>query len=131
MTSSAVFGRFSSVVMVSPYSTPGSHAHHGRPAYRQRGRGGASRRGSLLPERAHVDRAEPGHRVLARHLDGLVQAGALQDVEPADLLLGLRERAVRDQRLVATDPHRPAIAGGPELVAAGEQNPAALHLVHP
>jgi Pyridoxamine 5'-phosphate oxidase len=63
-----------------------------------------------FPERPHVDRAVPGDRVLGRHLDSLLQAGAFQDVKPADLLLGLGERAIGDQYLAAAHADRPGVA---------------------
>jgi hypothetical protein len=41
--------------------------------------------------------------VPGRDLDGLLQAAALDEVEPAHRLFRLRERPVRDQRLAAAD----------------------------
>jgi hypothetical protein len=46
-----------------------------------------------------------GDGVPGRDLDGLLQAAALDDVEPADRLPGLGERTVGDERLPVTDTH--------------------------
>jgi hypothetical protein len=67
---------------------------------------------------------------LPADLDGLVQVGALQDVEPGDLLLGLGERAVADQHLAATLADRGGVADRPEPLAQ-PPHPAAVHLGHP
>ena len=48
-------------------------------------------------DRPDLDGAVPGRRVLGRHLDGLVEIGAVDHVVPGDLLLGLGERPVADQ----------------------------------
>jgi hypothetical protein len=54
-------------------------------------------------------------------LDGLLQAAALEDVEPADRLLGLGERPVGDDRLPVANAdgarsarRRQLIAGDPD-----------------
>ena len=57
-------------------------------------------------EGTHLDRAEPGHRVLGGHFDRLVKIRALEDVETSDLLLGLRERAVGDDNLAVLEANR-------------------------
>src|SRR6266496_3394669 len=46
----------------------------------------------LRPEWTHLDRPDPGHRMLRGHLDRLLQVRALDQVEAEDLLLGLRDR---------------------------------------
>ena len=50
---------------------------------------------SAPPERPDLDRPHLGHRVPRRDLDRLLEAAALEDVEAADDLLGLGERARR------------------------------------
>ena len=59
-----------------------------------------SGRTSIVPVRASP---RPRDRVFGRDLDCLVQAAALDDVEPADGLLSLDERAVGDDRLPVAD----------------------------
>jgi CubicO group peptidase (beta-lactamase class C family) len=55
------------------------------------------------PYRPDLDLAEPGHRVRGGHLHGLLEAGALEHVVPADDLLGLGERPVADQDLTVAN----------------------------
>ena len=50
--------------------------------------------GRLRGERSDFDRAELSDGMLGGDLDRLVQIGAFDDVEPADVLLGLGERTV-------------------------------------
>ena len=50
---------------------------------------------SVPPERPDFDRPELRNRMPGGDLDGLLEAPALDDVEPADRLLRLGERAVR------------------------------------
>src|SRR5262249_40982989 len=64
--------------------------------------------------RPDFDPAVPGHRVRAGDLDRFRKVGALEQVEPDDQLLGLRERAVGDERLAVADAH------GPRLGRRGE-----------
>src|SRR5437868_2777006 len=58
---------------------------------------------SFSPERPDLDRPRFGDWVSGRDLDGLLQAFAFDDVEPADCLLGLDEWPVGDDRLSAAD----------------------------
>src|SRR4029077_14470471 len=51
--------------------------------------------------------------MLGGHLDGLVHIPALDQAEPAHLLLGLGERPVGEQQLAAAHPHGPALRRGP------------------
>src|SRR5215213_2223351 len=74
-----------------------------------------------FPKRPDLDRAELRNRVPGGHLDGIVEVGALDDVEAPHLLLGLRERAVREQDLVFANPHR----GG--FTARTQPRPAPQH----
>src|SRR5512132_1234474 len=63
-------------------------------------------------------------------LDRLVDTAALDDVEAADDLLRLGERAVGDRRLAVPDTHGPAAARRRELVAR-YPHPACLQIVEP
>ena len=67
---------------------------------------------STPPERPDFDRPRLGGGVPGRDLDGLVHAAALDDVEPADHLLGLGERTVGDDRLPVADADWLARRGG-------------------
>jgi hypothetical protein len=58
---------------------------------------------SVPPEWPHFDRPVLGSGVPGRDLNRLVQAAALDDVEPADYLLGLGERTISDDRLPVAD----------------------------
>src|ERR1700761_7124377 len=49
--------------------------------------------------------------MLGRHRDRLVQRRALDQAEPAHLLLGLGKRPVGEQQLAAAHPHRLALGG--------------------
>jgi hypothetical protein len=75
--------------------------------------------GRLFPERPDVDGAEPGYRMLGRHLQGLLHVGALHDVQAPGPLPGLSERPVRDQRLATTDPPRPDLTSGRSSLPPG------------
>jgi hypothetical protein len=57
-------------------------------------------------DRANLDRAPPGRRMLGRYLDGLVQISAVDHVVAGDLFLGLGERAVTDQQFLTANPAR-------------------------
>ena len=60
-----------------------------------------------LGDREHLDSRSRALRHLAGKLERLVAALALDDVEPSDRFLRLRERPVRDERLLAgTDDRR-------------------------
>jgi hypothetical protein len=72
----------------------------------------------------------PGVRVLGRHLDGLVEVGALQQVEAEHLLLRLRERAIGDQHVAAADADGGAVGRRPQAVA-DQPDTATVHLGHP
>src|SRR5690349_16754909 len=84
----------------------------------------------LRPHRPDLDLAEPGHGMRRGHLDGLLQAAALEHVVPADDLLGLSERPVADQDLAVTDQHRLGLLGGPEPVTV-QPDAAGDHVVEP
>src|SRR5215218_2202344 len=60
-------------------------------------------RWSAPPERPDLDRPRLRDRMARRDLHGLLEAAALDDVEPADGLLRLGERAVGHQRLAVAD----------------------------
>jgi hypothetical protein len=68
--------------------------------------------------------------VLGRHLDRLVEVGAIDDVEASDELLGLGVRAVGDDDLAAADPYlRPP--RDPVQPIAEHADAAAVHLLDP
>jgi CubicO group peptidase (beta-lactamase class C family) len=77
-----------------------------------------------------LDLAEPGHRVCGGHPDGLLQAGALEHVVPADDLLGLGERPVADQDLAVAHQHCLGFLSGPEPVAV-QPDAAGDHVLEP
>src|SRR6516162_11854116 len=83
--------------------------------------------GPYLPD---LDLAEPGHRMRGGYPHGLLQAGALEHVVPADDLLGLGERPVADQDLTVADQHGPGFLDGPEPVAV-QPDAARDHVVEP
>ena len=56
------------------------------------------------------------HRVFGRDVDSLVKVGALYDVEPGYLVLGLRVRAVGQQHLTVADANRGGVARRPGAV---------------
>src|SRR5215208_3541371 len=85
---------------------------------------------SSPPERPDLDRPRLGDRVPGRDLDGLLQTAALDDVEPAERLLGLGERTVGDDRLPVTDADRARPARRSQLVAGDPAAPR-LELVQP
>src|SRR5918996_1415936 len=58
-----------------------------------------------VPERPHLDAAQARRRYSLGHLDGLVEVPCLDQVEPAELLLGLGERAVGRRKPAAPHPH--------------------------
>ena len=66
--------------------------------------------------------------IFDRDLDRLVEVLAVDQVEAADLLLGLRERAVGGEDLAVADPHGGGVGGGPQPLAALEHAPPA-HLL--
>src|SRR5207249_5773987 len=80
---------------------------------------------SVPPEWPDLDRPSPCDRVFGRDLDGLLQAAALDDVEPADGLLSLDERTVGDDRLAVADADGSGPARRRQLVPG---DPAALRL---
>ena len=68
-----------------------------------------------------------GARDLGRPLDRLVEVVAVQHVVAAELLLGLRERAVGEHALAVTDAHGGGRGGGLEAVAGRRSiSPASL-----
>src|SRR6202021_2045777 len=67
-----------------------------------------------LPQWAQLAGSDAGDRMAGRDVDGLLQAGALEHVEPGHLLLGLGERAVADQHLTVTDANCDGLADRPE-----------------
>src|SRR6185312_7450935 len=84
----------------------------------------------LRPHGPDLDLAEPGDGMRRGHLDGLLQAAALEHVVPADDLLGLGERPVADQDLAVAHQHRLGLLGGPEAVAV-QPDAARDHVVEP
>jgi hypothetical protein len=66
----------------------------------------------------------------APDLDGLLQAAALDDVEPADRLLRLGERTVGDDCLPVADTDGACVARRSQLVAADPDAPR-LEVVQP
>jgi hypothetical protein len=68
--------------------------------------------------------------VLARDLDGLVEIGALDDVDPRDVLLALDEGAVCHEHLSAALAHRRRVLGGAQPVTELAHT-AAVHLLDP
>src|SRR4029079_13263239 len=83
---------------------------------------------SHLPDRAHLDRAGRGAGDLRRDLDRLVEVGAVDGVEPADLLLRLGEGTVGGEDFAVTHLDGGRVGGGPEPLAAGE-HAAFAHLL--
>src|SRR4029079_13078299 len=83
---------------------------------------------SHLPDRAHLDRAGRGAGDLRRDLDRLVEVGAVDGVEPADLLLRLGEGTVGGEDFAVTYLDGGRVGGGPEPLAAGE-HAAFAHLL--
>src|SRR5947209_17885571 len=83
-----------------------------------------ARRGLQLPDRPHLDASVPGAGDLRRDADGLVEVLAVDEIEPADLLLGLGERPVRRQDLAVTYPDAAGVGGRPATLAC--LAPAAL-----
>jgi hypothetical protein len=69
-----------------------------------------------------------GDGVPGRDLDGLLQAAALDDVEPADRLPGLGERTVGDERLPVADTHG---RGAASQLVAGDPVAPCLDVVQP
>src|SRR5204863_8052009 len=88
------------------------------------------------PDPTYVDVAAIAARDLLRALDGLLLGGALDQVEAAEGLLGLGERAVHDLSLAGLDPDPAGFAVGPESLAVDHlarrlellgEAPVALH----
>ena len=74
-----------------------------------------------VPDRPDLDRAVPGGRDPRRELDRLVEVAGLDEVEAAEGLLGLGERAVGRDRLAVLDPDRRRARGRLERLAGLEQ----------
>jgi hypothetical protein len=89
------------------------------PLGRQLSSSGQNGRSSIIPAQAIG--------CFGRDLDGLVQVGALEDVEAGDLVLGLRVRAVGQQHLTVAHPHRGRVARRPGAVTH-QPDPLAVHL---
>jgi len=68
--------------------------------------------------------------VAGRDLDRLLEAAALEDVEAADHLFGLGERAVGDDRLPVADADGPGSVRRSQPVA-GDPDAARLEVVQP
>src|SRR5580704_9795356 len=83
-----------------------------------------------LPERPDLDPAEPRDRMRRGHLHRLVDIRALEDVEAADDLLGLGERAVADHDLAVPHLDRLGLARRPEPVAV-QPDTAGDHVIEP
>lgn len=84
----------------------------------------------VLPERPHLHGPDGGHGMPRGRLDRLLQAVALQDVEPGDVLLRLRERTVAAQHLTPAHPHGDGLGGEREAVAV-QAYPAVSEVFHP
>src|SRR5439155_22618872 len=79
----------------------------GSPEHAPTRRGRRARARSVLDHRPDLDRsAAPGRRDLRGELDRFVDRAALDEVEAAEVLLRLRERAVRRERLSVVDADR-------------------------
>jgi len=74
----------------------------------------------ILRDRPHLDAADPRPRDPRGHLDRLVQIARLDDVVAAELLLGLRVRAVGGGDPALPDADRRRGGGRQEPVAPGE-----------
>src|SRR5437764_14919700 len=61
---------------------------------------------SCLGEPPQLERAERRHRMLRSDLERLVEIGAVEHVEAADLMLRLRDRPVADLNLAVPHPNR-------------------------
>ncbi|HYB30068.1 MAG TPA: hypothetical protein VEF89_25900 [Solirubrobacteraceae bacterium] len=68
--------------------------------------------------------------MLSRHLHRLIQIRALKDVEPPDLLFGLRKRAIRDHDLATADADRRGVLRARELLTL-HLHATPVHLPHP
>src|SRR5437764_14643764 len=86
--------------------------------------------GSVSPERPGLDGPHLRKRMRSGDLDGLVEAVALEDVEPADRLLRLDERAVRHELPAVAHANRAGAPRRRELVAR-HPDPTRLHVVEP
>src|SRR5260221_2448748 len=71
-----------------------------------------------LPDRPDLDAPQPRRGDLRRHLDRVVQVPGLDEIEPAELLLGLGEGAVGGGHLAVPDPHGRGGLGLPPRLAA-------------
>src|SRR5262245_41809686 len=67
--------------------------------------------GSAAPERPDFDRPDLGDRMAGCDFDGFLEALGLDDVEAADGLLRLRERAIGHDRLSVAYSHGPRAPG--------------------
>src|SRR6266550_5450389 len=85
---------------------------------------------SVSPEWPDLDRPGPSHRVSGRDLDRLLEAAALDDVEPADRLFAFDERTICDDGLSVADADRAGSAGRSQLIA-GDPAAARLEVVEP
>src|SRR5260370_41086983 len=82
---------------------------------------GAARLGVLeLLDRPHLDAPEARGREPGRHRASLVDVLGLDEEEPAELLLRLRERAVGGGHLAPADPDRPRGPRALQRVGAAE-----------
>src|SRR5438874_13569333 len=85
---------------------------------------------SVAPEWPHLDRSELRDWMAGGDLDCFLEAVALDEVEPADRLLRLRERAIGDELLPVAYTHRAAAPWRRQLVT-GDPSAACLQVVEP
>src|SRR5690348_16841145 len=79
---------------------------------------------------SQLEDPEPGAGVLRRDLEGLVEVGALQDVEAGDVTLVVGDGPVTEDRLARSNANRPALGEGAEHVAL-KADTATVHLLAP
>src|SRR5581483_3754283 len=82
---------------------------------------------SHLPDRAHLDRPVRGGRDPRRDLDGVVEVLRVDEEEPADLLLRLREGAVRREHLAVANPDGRGGRRGAQPLTAPQDVTELLH----
>src|SRR5262245_22655118 len=83
---------------------------------------------SLRRTRVDFDPAEAGHGMLCGNLDGLVEAGALEQIEAAEPFPGLGKRTVRNQHLALAPTHGPGVVHTLETMAEDPRFPAVDHV---
>src|SRR5215831_6869418 len=76
------------------------------------------------PQRPDLDPTEAGHGMLRRDLDGLIESGALEQVEPGNPFLCFREGAVGDEEAPGAHPDR--LRGGQTGQTVTDDSPTTL-----